>query len=97
MIPILAAIADSSDVDGWQRLKDMAEVLDFGHAALPVLTDREPAAIVLFLLGVLVLSFILTWLYNGTGGSLLAPLLFRAAQNSAALVALRVRRPAAVP
>jgi hypothetical protein len=53
---------------------------------LPVLLDRGVAEIVLFLLAGVALSVILTWLYGGSGGSLIPALLFYAAQNSAATI-----------
>ncbi len=48
---------------------------------LPILLDREPAAIIVVLLLIIGLSFIHTWLFNGSGGSLIPPLLFHATQN----------------
>jgi membrane protease YdiL (CAAX protease family) len=49
---------------------------------LPVLLSRDVVSIVAFLLLAFVLSFIFTWLLNGSGGSLLPVLLFHALQNS---------------
>jgi membrane protease YdiL (CAAX protease family) len=58
----------------------------WGAWHLPVLLGRSPAAIVLFLLTVVALSLILTWLFNHTAGSLIPVLLFHAAQNSTGIV-----------
>ena len=49
---------------------------------LPVLLSRDVVSIVAFLLLAFVLSFIFTWLFNGSGGSLLPVMIFHAAQNS---------------
>ncbi|MCA9924692.1 MAG: CPBP family intramembrane metalloprotease, partial [Anaerolineales bacterium] len=49
---------------------------------IPVLLNRDPVSIVAFLLLAFVLSFIFTWLFNGSGGSLLPVLLFHTLQNS---------------
>jgi membrane protease YdiL (CAAX protease family) len=49
---------------------------------IPVLLGRDVVSIVAFLLLAFVLSFIFTWLFNGSGGSLIPVLIFHAAQNS---------------
>lgn len=49
---------------------------------LPVLLGRDILSIVIFLLLAFVLSFIFTWLFNGSGGSLLPVMVFHAAQNA---------------
>lgn len=49
---------------------------------LPVLVSRDLVSIVAFLLLASVLSFIFTWLFNSSGGSLLPVLLFHAIQNT---------------
>ena len=49
---------------------------------IPVLLGRDVVTIVAFLLLAFVLSFIFTWLFNGSGGSLLPVMVFHAAQNS---------------
>ncbi len=49
---------------------------------LPILLGRDVISIVAFLLMAFVLSFIFTWLFNGSGGSLLPVLLFHAIQNT---------------
>lgn len=49
---------------------------------LPVLMGRGIVSIVVFLLLAFVLSFIFTWLFNGSSGSLLPVMVFHAAQNS---------------
>ncbi|MDX1416810.1 MAG: CPBP family intramembrane glutamic endopeptidase [Candidatus Promineifilaceae bacterium] len=49
---------------------------------LPVLLGRDIVSIVAFLLLAFFLSFIFTWLFNGSGGSLLTVLVFHACQNS---------------
>lgn len=49
---------------------------------LPVLVSRDVVSIVAFLLLAFILSFIFTWLFNGSGGSLLPGLLFHAIQNT---------------
>jgi membrane protease YdiL (CAAX protease family) len=49
---------------------------------LPVLLDRDIVSIGVFLLLAFVLSFIFTWIFNGSGGSLLPVLVFHAAQNT---------------
>ena len=48
---------------------------------LPVLLDRNPAVAALLMVLIIGLSFIFTWLFNGSGGSLIPPLLFHATQN----------------
>lgn len=48
---------------------------------LPVLID-DPATAPIIVLLIIGLSFIMTWLFNGTGGSLVGPLLFHAVQNA---------------
>ena len=49
---------------------------------LPVLLTRDVVSIVAFLLLAFVLSFVFTWLFNGSGGSLIPVLLFHTFQNS---------------
>lgn len=49
---------------------------------LPVLVGREPLIVVVFLLLAIGLSFVFTWLFNGSGGSLVPVLLFHTFQNS---------------
>ncbi len=49
---------------------------------LPVLLGRDSVSIVIFLLLAFVLSFIFTWLFNGSGGSLLPVMVFHSFQNS---------------
>ena len=49
---------------------------------IPVLLSRDVVTIIAFLLLAFVLSFIFTWLFNGSGGSLLPVMIFHAAQNS---------------
>lgn len=49
---------------------------------LPVLMGRGIVSVIVFLLLAFVLSFIFTWLFNGSGGSLLPVMVFHAAQNS---------------
>ncbi len=48
---------------------------------LPVLAPRGPVTAVLLILLIVGVSFVFTWLFNGSGGSLVPPLLFHAAQN----------------
>ncbi len=48
---------------------------------LPVLID-DPASAPIIVVLIIGLSFILTWLFNGTGGSLVGPLLFHTFQNT---------------
>lgn len=49
---------------------------------LPVLLNRDLFSIIVFLLLAFVLSFLFTWLFNGSGGSLIPVLIFHAAQNT---------------
>ncbi|WP_439027534.1 CPBP family intramembrane glutamic endopeptidase [Haloarchaeobius sp. DT45] len=49
---------------------------------LPVLVGRGVVTMVLFLVLAFSLSFVFTWLFNGSRGSLVPPLLFHAFQNS---------------
>ena len=49
---------------------------------MPVLIGRDPIQIVAFLILAMLLSFVMTWLFNGAGGCLIPPMLFHAAQNS---------------
>jgi membrane protease YdiL (CAAX protease family) len=49
---------------------------------LPALIGRSPAQFVIFGISVMLLSFIFTWLFNGSGGSLLPGIVFHALQNS---------------
>jgi membrane protease YdiL (CAAX protease family) len=49
---------------------------------LPVLLGRDPLQIVAFSILAVLLSFTMTWLFNGAGGCLIPPMLFHAAQNS---------------
>lgn len=49
---------------------------------LPVLWGRAPVQVVAFLVLAVLLSFVMTWLFNGGAGSLIPPMLFHAAQNS---------------
>jgi membrane protease YdiL (CAAX protease family) len=49
---------------------------------LPVLLGRDVISILLFLLLAVVISFIFTWLFNGSGGSLWPVLIFHATQNA---------------
>jgi uncharacterized protein len=55
----------------------------WGPWHLPGLLGRSAVEIVLFLLIVVALSFIFTWLFNSTAGSLIPVLLLHASQNSA--------------
>jgi deazaflavin-dependent oxidoreductase (nitroreductase family) len=48
---------------------------------LPALLDAEPGAAIAFGVLVMGLSFTFTWIFNGSGGSLIPPLLFHATQN----------------
>lgn len=48
---------------------------------LPLLLGRDPVSVVAFLLLGIALTFVFTWLFNGSGGSLLPPLLLHATQN----------------
>jgi membrane protease YdiL (CAAX protease family) len=47
-----------------------------------VLLHQDTISIVAFLLLAFVLSFVFTWLFNGSGGSLIPVMLFHATQNS---------------
>ena len=49
---------------------------------IPILFGRDLVMIIAFLLLAFVLSFIFTWLFNGSGGSLMPVLIFHAAQNA---------------
>jgi len=49
---------------------------------LPVLLDRDPVSVIAFLIVAFLLSFIFTWLFNRSGGSLIGVLLFHAFQNN---------------
>ena len=49
---------------------------------LPVLLGRDVVSIVAFVLLAFVLSFVFTWLFNGSGGSLLPVLIFHTLQNT---------------
>jgi len=49
---------------------------------LPVLMDKNAVSIVVFLLLAFVLSFIFTWIYIGSNGSLVPVLLFHTTQNN---------------
>lgn len=53
----------------------------WGAWHLPVLIGREPLSIAAFALLSIGLSMLFTWLFNGSGGSLIPVLLFHAAQN----------------
>lgn len=55
--------------------------LFWGAWHLPVLLGRDAVSIVAFLLLSFGLSFIFTWMFNGSGGSLIPGLLFHATQN----------------
>lgn len=48
---------------------------------LPVLVERHLAIAALLVVWIVGVSFIFTWLFNGSGGSLIPPLLFHATQN----------------
>jgi membrane protease YdiL (CAAX protease family) len=60
----------------------------WGPWHLPVLVRRNLLGIIIFILAVIALSFIFTWLFNNTQGSLIPVLLFHAAQNSAGIFEL---------
>ena len=49
---------------------------------LPVLLGRDLISVIAFLLLAFMLSFIFTWLFNGSKGSLLPVMIFHAAQNA---------------
>lgn len=49
---------------------------------LPVLAGQDPVTLIAFLLLALLLSFVFTWLFNNSGGSLVGVLLFHAFQNN---------------
>lgn len=53
----------------------------WGAWHLPVLVGRDPLSIVAFALLNIGLSMLFTWLFNGSGGSLIPVLLFHATQN----------------
>jgi len=53
----------------------------WGAWHLPVLIGRDVLSIVAFSLLAIGLSFLFTWLFNGSGGSLIPVLLFHATQN----------------
>lgn len=53
----------------------------WGAWHLPVLIGRDVLSIVVFVLLALGLSFLFTWIFNGSGGSLIPVLLFHATQN----------------
>ena len=48
---------------------------------LPALLEANPGTAVVFVALVMGLSFIFTWIFNGSGGSLIPPLLLHATQN----------------
>lgn len=48
---------------------------------LPALLEADPGAAVVFVALVMGFSFTFTWIFNGSGGSLIPPLLFHATQN----------------
>jgi len=49
---------------------------------LPVLLDQDPVSVIIFLVAAFLLSFIFTWLFNNSGGSLVGVLFFHAFQNN---------------
>ena len=49
---------------------------------LPVLLNRDPVSIIVFLLVAFTFSYIFTWMFNASGGSLIPGLLFHATQNA---------------
>ena len=53
----------------------------FWHLPVLIAGDQQPANIAILLVLIVGLSFIFTWLFNGSGGSLIPPLLFHATQN----------------
>ena len=53
----------------------------WGAWHLPVLIGRDPLSIIAFSLLAIGLSMLFTWLFNGSGGSLIPVLLFHATQN----------------
>mgnify|MGYP001591264001 CR=1 FL=1 len=59
----------------------LAYAIAWGAWHLPVLLGRDPISIVAFTLLSFGLSFIFTWLFNGSGESLIPGLLFHATQN----------------
>ncbi|MFG1706304.1 CPBP family intramembrane glutamic endopeptidase [Nonomuraea sp. M3C6] len=58
----------------------------WGPWHLPALLGRSAVEIGLFLISVLALACVFTWLFNSTAGSLIPVLIFHAAQNSAGMV-----------
>ena len=59
----------------------LAYVIAWGAWHLPVLIGRDLLSIVAFSLLSIGLSLLFTWLFNGSGGSLIPVLLFHASQN----------------
>ena len=49
---------------------------------LPVLIGRDPISIIVFLLVAFTFSYIFTWMFNASGGSLIPGLLFHTTQNA---------------
>ncbi|MGI9611519.1 MAG: CPBP family intramembrane glutamic endopeptidase [Acidimicrobiales bacterium] len=48
---------------------------------IPAFLDRDVVTVVVLVMLIIGLSYIFTWLFNGSGGSLIPPLLFHATQN----------------